>query len=130
MSKGRALITGGAGFIGSHTAVELLGAGYEVRVLDNLTPAVHTGDGTWPDWLSGDVERMLGDVRHRDDWAKALRGIDVVVHLAAYQDLLPNFSQFFHINSVGTALLYELIVAGKLPVRKVIVASRDRKSVV
>jgi dTDP-L-rhamnose 4-epimerase len=123
MSKGRALITGGAGFIGSHTAVELLGAGYEVRVLDNLTPPVHTGDGTWPDWLSGDVERMLGDVRHRDDWAKALRGIDVVVHLAAYQDLLPNFSQFFHVNSVGTALLYELIVAEKLPVRKVVVAS-------
>jgi len=123
MNKGRALITGGAGFIGSHTAVELLGAGYEVRVLDNLTPPVHIGDGTWPDWLSGDVERVAGDVRNRDDWAKALRGIDVVIHLAAYQDLLPNFSQFFHVNSVGTALLYELIVAEKLPVRKVVVAS-------
>ena len=123
MSKGRALITGGAGFIGSHTAVELLRADYEVRVLDNLTTPVHTGDGTWPEWLSGDVERMLGDVRNRDDWAKALQGVDVVIHLAAYQDLLPNFSQFFHVNSVGTALLYELIVAEKLPVRKVVVAS-------
>ncbi|HVM60097.1 MAG TPA: NAD-dependent epimerase/dehydratase family protein [Verrucomicrobiae bacterium] len=123
MSKGRALITGGAGFIGSHTAEELLRAGYEVRVLDNLTPPVHIGDGTWPDWLSPDVERVLGDVRHRDDWSKALRGIDVVIHLAAYQDLLPNFSQFFHVNSVGTALLYELIVEQKLPVRKVVVAS-------
>jgi dTDP-L-rhamnose 4-epimerase len=123
MSKGRALITGGAGFIGSHTAVELVRAGYEVCVLDSLTAPVHTGDGTWPDWLSGDVERIAGDVRNRDDWGKALRGIDVVVHLAAYQDLLPNFSQFFHVNSVGTALLYELIVAEKLPVRKVVVAS-------
>jgi dTDP-L-rhamnose 4-epimerase len=123
MSKGRALITGGAGFIGSHTAVELLRAGYEVRVLDNLTTSVHTGDGKWPEWLSGDVERMLGDVRNRGDWAKALRGMDAVIHLAAYQDLLPNFSQFFHVNSVGTALLYELIVAEKLPVRKVVVAS-------
>jgi dTDP-L-rhamnose 4-epimerase len=123
MSKGRALITGGAGFIGSHTAAELLRAGYDVRVLDSLTPPVHTGDGTWPDWLSPDVERVVGDVRNRDDWAKALRGIDVVIHLAAYQDLLPNFSHFFHVNSVGTALLYELIVAEKLPVRKVIVAS-------
>lgn len=123
MSKGRALITGGAGFIGSHTAAELLRSGYEVRVLDNLTPPVHAGDGTWPDWLAPDVERMAGDVRNRDDWAKALRGADVVVHLAAYQDLLPNFSQHFHVNAVGTALLYELIVTQKLPVRKVVVAS-------
>jgi dTDP-L-rhamnose 4-epimerase len=123
MSKGRALITGGAGFIGSHTAAELLRAGYEVRVLDNLTPPVHTGDGAWPDWLSADVERMAGDVRNRDDWVKALRGIDVVIHLAAYQDLLPNFSLHFHVNSVGTALLYELIVTQTLPVRKVVVAS-------
>jgi dTDP-L-rhamnose 4-epimerase len=49
--------------------------------------------------------------------------VDVVFHLAAYQDLLPNFSQFFHVNSVGTALLYEVIVAKKLPVKKVVVAS-------
>ena len=59
----------------------------------------------------------------RDDWAKALRGVDAVIHLAAYQDLLPNFSHFFHVNSVGTALLYELIVEQKLPVQKVVVAS-------
>jgi dTDP-L-rhamnose 4-epimerase len=123
MSKGLALITGGAGFIGSHTATELLRAGYAVRVLDNLTPPVHDGTGTWPEWLPQDVERMLGDVRNIEDWRKALRGADVVIHLAAHQDLLPNFSQFFHVNSVGTALLYELIVAEKLPVRKVVVAS-------
>jgi dTDP-L-rhamnose 4-epimerase len=49
--------------------------------------------------------------------------VDYVFHLAAHQDLLPNFSQFFHVNSVGTALLYELIVAEKLPVKKVVVAS-------
>jgi dTDP-L-rhamnose 4-epimerase len=120
MSKGLVLITGGAGFIGSHTAEELLRAGYRVRLLDNLTPPVHTGE--WPEWLP-DCERIRGDVRHRDDWAKALRGADYVIHLAAHQDLLPNFSQFFHVNSVGTALLYELIVAEKLPVKKVVVAS-------
>ena len=84
-----------------------------MRALDNLAPPVHLGDGTWPDWLSKDVDRVAGDVRNRDDWAKALRGIDVVIHLAAYQDLRPNFSQFFHVNSVGTALLYELIVRGE-----------------
>ena len=49
MSKGLVLITGGAGFIGSHTAAELVQAGYRVRQLDNLPPPVHTGDGTWPD---------------------------------------------------------------------------------
>jgi dTDP-L-rhamnose 4-epimerase len=123
MSKGRALVTGGAGFIGSHTAEALLRAGYEVRVLDSLALPVHRSTDEWPDWLPNDVERIHGDVRSREDWAKALRGIDVVFHLAAYQDLLPNFSQFFHVNSVGTALLYELIVAEKLPVRKVVVAS-------
>jgi dTDP-L-rhamnose 4-epimerase len=123
MSKGRALVTGGAGFIGSHTAEALLRAGYDVRVLDNLSPPVHRSTNEWPEWLPKDVERMFGDVRNRDDWRKALRGVDVVFHLAAYQDLLPNFSQFFHVNSVGTALLYEEIVAQKLPVRKVIVAS-------
>ena len=120
MSKGLVLITGGAGFIGSHTAEELLRAGYQVRLLDNLTPPVHTGE--WPDWLP-DCEKMRGDVRNREDWAKALRGVDYVIHLAAHQDLLPNFSQFFHVNSVGTSLLYELIVAEKLPVKKVVVAS-------
>jgi len=121
MSKGLVLITGGAGFIGSHTATELLRAGYRVRLLDNLTPPIHTGE--WPDWVPAEAEQMNGDVRNRDDWARALAGVDAVIHLAAYQDLLPNFSQFFHVNSVGTALLYELIVEKKLPVRKVVVAS-------
>ena len=123
MSKGRALITGGAGFIGAHTANELLGAGYSVRLLDNLTPPIHRATSEWPAWLPRDAEQMLGDVRNASDWERALDGIDVVVHLAAHQDLLPNFSKFFHVNSVGTALLYETIVAKKLPVRKVVVAS-------
>jgi dTDP-L-rhamnose 4-epimerase len=73
--------------------------------------------------LSDKVERVRGDVRNRDDWERSLAGVDAVIHLAAHQDLLPNFSQFFHVNSVGTALLYELIVEKKLPVRKVVVAS-------
>lgn len=121
--KGCVLITGGAGFIGTHTANELLRAGYRVRLLDNLTPPVHDGTGQWPAWAPAEAERILGDVRNRDDWAKALRGVDAVIHLAAYQDLLPHFSRFFEVNSVGTALLYELIVAGKLPIQKIVVAS-------
>jgi dTDP-L-rhamnose 4-epimerase len=123
MSAPLALVTGGAGFVGAHTCVALLRAGYAVRVLDNLTPPVHPPGGAWPPWLPAEVDRLRGDVREREDWRKALDGVEVVFHLAAHQDLLPNFSQFFHVNAVGTALMYELIVAEKLPVRKVVVAS-------
>ncbi len=123
MSQRRVLITGGAGFIGTHTARELLRAGYAVRLLDNLSPPVHASAAQWPEWAPAEAERVFGDVRNREDWSKALRGVDYVIHLAAYQDLLPHFAHFFHVNSVGTALLYEIIVAEKLPVKKVVVAS-------
>ncbi|NQU12453.1 NAD(P)-dependent oxidoreductase, partial [bacterium] len=123
MNTGRVLITGGAGFIGTHTARGLLAAGYRVRLFDNLTAPVHAGDGHWPTWCPVEAERVLGDVCSADDWRRALADVDLVVHLAAYQDLLPNFSRFFEVNAVGTALLYERIVADRLPVRKVVVAS-------
>ena len=65
MSDGLVLITGGAGFIGSHTAAELLRAGYRVRAMDNLCQPVHDGTGAWPAWVPGDVERVVGDGRVR-----------------------------------------------------------------
>lgn len=123
MSRGRVLISGGAGFIGTHTANELLRAGYTVRLLDNLSPPVHPENADWPDWVSAEAEKFYGDVRNREDWEKALQEVDYVVHLAAYQDLLPRFAHFFHVNSVGTALLYEVVVAKKLPLKKIVVAS-------
>ncbi len=118
----KALVTGGAGFIGSHTVDLLLAKGYAVRVLDALTPPVHR-DGQVPDYLPADVEFIRGDVRDRRALRQALDGVDVVVHLAAYQDYLTDFSRFFDVNATGTALLYELIVNDHLPVRKVVVAS-------
>jgi dTDP-L-rhamnose 4-epimerase len=118
----KVLVTGGAGFIGSHTVDALLAKGYTVRVLDNLTPPVHSGE-RWPDYLPAEVEKQLGDVRDRAAWEAALSGMEAVIHLAAYQDYLPDFSKFFHVNAVGTALLFELIVEKKLPIRKVVVAS-------
>ncbi|MDD2708039.1 MAG: NAD-dependent epimerase/dehydratase family protein [Verrucomicrobiae bacterium] len=121
--KEKVLVTGGAGFIGSHTVRQLLAAGYAVRALDNLSPPVHEGNHEWPSWLPDEVERLEGDVRRPEDWAAALEGVDFVIHLAAYQDLLPDFSKFFSVNATGTALLYETIVARKLPVRKVLIAS-------
>jgi dTDP-L-rhamnose 4-epimerase len=118
----KVLITGGAGFIGSHTADALLARGHDVRVLDILQEPVHRG-GQWPAWLDPAVERMQGDVRDEAALLAALRGVDAVYHLAAFQDYLPEFSRFFSTNVTSTALIYELILREKLPIRKVIVAS-------
>ncbi|MEE2710538.1 MAG: SDR family NAD(P)-dependent oxidoreductase [Gemmatimonadota bacterium] len=117
----RVLITGGAGFIGSHTADGLIGAGHTVRILDSLHPRVHRGGV--PEYLSSDAEFIKGDVRSRDDMTQALQGVDAVIHLAAYQDYMTDFSQFFDTNTTGSALLYELVVEHNLPIEKIIVAS-------
>ncbi|MFA5891004.1 MAG: NAD-dependent epimerase/dehydratase family protein [Actinomycetota bacterium] len=114
------LVTGGAGFIGSHVVRSLLARGDRVRVLDALTAPVHV-PGVIPDL--GAAEFLHGDVRTKPDWARALDGIDAVVHMAAYQDYMPDFSRFFTVNAAGTALCYEVIVERGLPVRRVVVAS-------
>ncbi len=116
------LVTGGAGFIGSHTADLLLKRGHTVRVLDALEPPVHR-DRRVPDYLAHEVELMRGDVRDRAAWERALEGMEAVYHFAAYQDYLPDFSKFFHVNAVSTALLYEIVVEKRLPIRKIVVAS-------
>jgi len=117
----RVLVTGGAGFIGSHTVDALVGRGHRVRVLDSLEPPVHNGE--WPDYLPAGVELIRGSVSDRDALRRALDDVDAVFHFAAYQDYHTDFSRFFLTNSAGTALLYELIVNERLPVRRVIVAS-------
>jgi dTDP-L-rhamnose 4-epimerase len=117
----RILVTGGAGFIGSHTVDRLLQRGHAVRVIDSLEKPVHAAGR--PRWLSDDVEFIEASILDREAFARALAGVDAVFHLAAYQDYLTDFSRFFHVNAAGTALLYELIVAGGLPVSKVVVAS-------
>lgn len=118
----KVLVTGGAGFIGSHTVDLLLKQGYEVRVFDALMPPVHP-QPVRPPYLPAEVELLVGDVRDKQAFSKALQGVSTVFHLAAYQDYLPDFSKFFDINSVGTALLYEIIVEQKLPIQKVVFAS-------
>lgn len=117
----RVLVTGGAGFIGSHTTDALLAKGHEVTILDSLEKPVHMKGK--PSYLPPQVRFIEGDVRKRDDLLAALEGVEAIFHFAAYQDYLPDFSKFFHVNSVSTALIFELIVERKLPVRKVIVAS-------
>jgi dTDP-L-rhamnose 4-epimerase len=115
------LVTGGAGFIGSHTVDHLIKKGYRVCVLDNLQLRVHPR-GT-PSYLSKEAELIIGDVASRSDLARALVGVDYVMHLAAYQDYLPDFSTFIHTNAESAALMFELIVEGRLPVRKLVFAS-------
>lgn len=117
----RILVTGGAGFIGSNTVDALLAKGHEVRILDILQPRVHPRGK--PAYIPAEVEFIQGDVTRREDWEKALPGVDAVFHLAAYQDYMPDFSTFLHTNTTSTALLYELIVEKRYPVRKVVLAS-------
>lgn len=117
----KVLIIGGAGFIGSHTADELFKRGYEIRILDNLSPKTHFG--VWPEYLNANYEKIEGDVRNIAALEKALEGVSYVVHLAAIMDLMPDYSVFFDTNVTSTALLYEIIVAKKLPIKKVVVAS-------
>jgi dTDP-L-rhamnose 4-epimerase len=117
----KALVTGGGGFIGSHIADALLGRGCSVRVLDNLEPRVHPRGR--PAYLSGEIEFIEGDVRDRRVFERALDGVEVVFHQAAYQDYMPDYSKFFQVNAAGTALLFEIIRENRLPVEKVVVAS-------
>jgi len=115
------LVTGGAGFIGSHTCDRLLSLGHEVIVLDALTKPVHR-DGR-PAFLNPETDFYQGDTRNRDLMTNLLRRVDAVYHFAAYQDYLPDFSRFSDVNVVATALLYEIIVAERLDLARVVVAS-------
>ena len=117
------LITGGAGFIGSHLADALLARGQRVRALDSLIPQVH-GGAARPAYLSDEVELVTGDVRDADALRGALDGVDAVVHLAARVGVgqsMYEMAEYTSVNSLGTAALLEALA--ERPVRKLVVAS-------
>jgi dTDP-L-rhamnose 4-epimerase len=117
------LITGGAGFIGSHLADALLARGQRVRALDSLIPQVH-GGAARPAYLSDGVELITGDVRNADALRGALDGVDAVVHLAARVGVgqsMYEMAEYTSVNSLGTAALLEALA--ERPVRKLVVAS-------
>ncbi len=116
-----ALVTGGAGLIGSHIVDAARAHGWDVRVLDSLERQTHRNGK--PDWVPSDVDFMQGDVRNRRDWERALDGVDIVFHEAAYGGYMPEIAKFMHVNSYGTALMLETIRNKNLPVQKVVVAS-------
>jgi dTDP-L-rhamnose 4-epimerase len=122
--KEQILITGGAGFIGSHLADELLDQGYRVRALDNLSSQVHTGGGARPSYLNNDVELVVGDIRDPRTVRRALEKVDAVYHLAAAVGVgqsMYEMALYTEVNSLGTAVLLEALV--EKPVRRLIVAS-------
>lgn len=118
------LITGGAGFIGSHVADQLLARGHRVRVLDNLTPQVHGPGRARPRYLAPDVELVFGDVRDPAAVRHALDGVDAVYHFAAAVGVGQSMYEIAHytdVNNRGTAVLLEALI--ERPVQRLVVAS-------
>src|SRR5256885_4925632 len=116
-----ALVTGGAGLIGSHVTDLLVREGWKVRVLDNLEPQTHRRGK--PAWINPKVEFTHGDIRDRETIAAALDKIDMVFHQAAYGGYMPEISKYVHVNSLGTAQMLEVIREKNLPIKKIVVAS-------
>jgi dTDP-L-rhamnose 4-epimerase len=117
----RALVTGGAGLIGSHVADLLLREGWKVRMFDNLEPNTHRNGR--PAWIPEATEFVEADIRDRAAITAALESIDVVFHQAAYGGYMPEIAKYVHVNSFGTAQMLEVIREENLPIKKIVVAS-------
>lgn len=117
----RALVTGGAGLIGSHIVDLLLSEGWTVRILDNLEPQTHKHGK--PEWINPAAEFRQGNVQDYETMRSALGDIDVVFHEAAYGGYMPEMAKYVLVNSFGTAQMLEIIRDHELPIKKVIVAS-------
>src|ERR1700724_130877 len=109
----RALVTGGAGLIGSHVTDLLVREGWKIRVLDNLEPQTHRLGK--PSWINEKAEFIEGDIRDRATIAGALDQIDIVFHQAAYGGYMPEISKYVNVNSLGPAQMLEVIREKNLP---------------
>lgn len=120
------LITGGAGFIGSHTVDALIERGDHVRVYDNLTPQVHSEGAEKSKFLHPDAEFIKGDVRDRDSLKKVIQGMDLIIHDAAEVGVgqsMYSIDQYISTNVQGTGVLWDILVNDKHSIEKVLVSS-------
>ncbi|MFH1413988.1 MAG: SDR family NAD(P)-dependent oxidoreductase [Candidatus Omnitrophota bacterium] len=120
------LVTGGAGFIGSHLVEELVKRGHKVKVFDNLTPQVHGKEAKIPEYLHKDAEVIVADVRDRQALKKAIKGAEIIFHQAAAVGVgqsMYEISYYTEVNALGTANLLDIIVNEKQDIEKMIVAS-------
>jgi len=118
------LISGGAGFIGGHFARIALAAGHQVTILDNLSPQIH-GEGAFYT-PPAKAAFLYGDITKRDDWRKAIEGVDTIVHLAAETGTSQSMYQierYYRVNVQGTALLFDLLANEHHSVSKIVLAS-------
>lgn len=120
-NKRRALVTGGAGLIGSHIVDLLLKEGWQTRILDNLEPNTHRHGK--PAWIAPEAEFIEADICDRSAITTALEDIDVVFHQAAYGGYMPEISKYVRVNSFGTAQMLEVIREENIPIKKIVVAS-------
>jgi len=122
----RVLVTGGAGFIGSHTVDQLIQRGDTVRVYDNLNSQVHGENAERPEHLHPEAEFIRGDVRNRDHLKKAIEDVELVIHDAAEVGVgqsMYSIDQYISTNVQGTGVLWDILVNEKHKVEKVLVAS-------
>ncbi|MBV9773294.1 MAG: NAD-dependent epimerase/dehydratase family protein [Gemmatimonadetes bacterium] len=126
MAERNVLVTGGAGFVGSHLVDALVARGDRVRILDNLDPQVHGPERRRPSWLSPEAELIVGDVRDRDAVDRALRGMEVVYHLAAAVGVgqsMYQIADYTATNTLGTAHLLQTLVDREMDLQRLVVAS-------
>jgi len=120
------LITGGAGFIGSHTADILIKNGYIVRIMDNLDPQIHGNSGKFPPYLDPKIECFHGDIRSEDDLIRCLDGVTYLYHFASLTGVgqsMYDMKSYSDVNITGTANIIETIIKKKIPIKKLILSS-------
>ncbi len=119
------LVTGGAGFIGSHLVDSLIAKGYHVRILDNLYRQIHP-TGRLPSYINKKADFIKGDVTNRKDWEHALSDIDAVFHFAAAVGVgqsMYEIDHYIRVNSLGSAIFLDLLANSRHTVKKIIVAA-------
>ena len=124
--KNNVLITGGAGFIGSNLSLRMLSLGYNITVLDNLSPQIHGDNSVLYNSIKDKVNFINGDIREKSDWIKALKGQNIIVHLAAETGTgqsMYEVQKYVDVNVNGTSILLDYLVNEEHSIKKVVVAS-------